>query len=265
MRNLLEWINIFSKSHVMDWNKANPIHPKNRGIPIPKQGLDCKECQVCLESCPTSAIQKPDSSTLSFDYGKCLQCGECSRSCPQNQIQDSGLLYAFALDRSELQIHFSSSETLSSSPPVTENIQRFQSLTERAGFLYREVVAGGNNSVECELNASFNSVFDAEREGIRAVASPKHADALVFSGPISSNMEGALKTAWEVMPEPKALIACGTEACSGGLFAPGNPPKTPDLWIAGDPPRPDTILQAFRLLLGRISFSFPEAVARARR
>jgi Ni,Fe-hydrogenase III small subunit len=92
------------------------------------------------------------------------------------------------------------------------------------------------------------------------VASPKHADALVVSGPVSPGMSGPLRTAWDCLPAPRALIACGTEATSGGLFARGEWPAEPDLWIAGDPPRPDTVLAAFRLLLGRSRYSFRAAL-----
>lgn len=75
-------------------------------------------------------------------------------------------------------------------------------------------------------------------------------------------MEGPLDTAWETMPSPKALIACGSEAISGGLFKLGKLPKKPDLFIGGDPPRPDVIVSAFRYLMGIREFSFRAELAK---
>lgn len=260
MRQLLEWINLFRKIQTTEINKISPVHVKNRGIPVPKIGFDCSGCEHCVESCPTQAISKT-KDTLEIDYGKCLLCGICSSECPSNILENSGFHHVFSTDRDELKIEFSRDQLKSKSTSTpTDRIKEFQDLTKGSGFLFREVSCGGNNAVECELNASFNSVFDLEQEGIRCVASPKHADVLVFTGPISQGMQEPLGSAWEVMPDPKALVACGTEAISGGIFSQGKPPRTPDLYLVGDPPRPDSILQAFRYLMGRISFSFPDAL-----
>ncbi|TGN14389.1 4Fe-4S dicluster domain-containing protein [Leptospira ilyithenensis] len=264
MRSLLEIKNIFSPSQIIDWKKASPVHPKNRGIPVPtlkiKEG-GCNECKVCETECPTHSVKILSNDSIRFDYGACLQCGSCVTACGKDYIKNSGFLYVFSKDRDSLRITYTNGEfTPEPEPADTAEVAAFRKLTRTNGFLYREVAAAGNNSVECELNASFNSVFDSEREGVRIVASPKHADAVVFSGPVSKGMEGPLSDAWEVMAGPKALIACGTEAVSGGLYPKGKRPKEPDLFIGGDPPRPDVVLQAFRYLMGRFSFSFQEAL-----
>ncbi|GBF49867.1 metal (Ni/Fe) hydrogenase small subunit [Leptospira ryugenii] len=263
MRQILELINFFRPSQVMDWKKVSPIHPKNRGIPTPKGTFEssCGSCQVCVDHCPTAAIQKVSNERLVFDYGACLQCGSCSLFCPEERLKDSGFVHVFSKHRDDLIVAYENGKMLLKvSGEDHSNHLEFTKLTERSGFLYREVAAAGNNTVECELNASFNSVFDSEREGVRCVASPKHADAIVFSGPVSQAMEQPLETAFAVIAPPKALVACGTEAVSGGLFPQGKLPKEPDLFIAGDPPRPDVILLAFRHLMGRFSFSFQEAL-----
>jgi len=263
MKHLLELMNFFSKSQVMDWEKASPIHPKNRGIPIPTKNMSegCGGCNLCETSCPVSAIQVETNEKISFDYGACIQCGECVLQCPEEKLVNSGFLYVFAKHRDSLKICYTKGNFQPEAKrPDTKNHIRFEKMTAVNGFLYREVAAAGNNSGECELNASFNSVFDSEREGVRNVASPKHADAVVYTGPISERMAGPLADAFEVIAEPKALIACGSEAVSGGLFALGTRPKEPDLFIGGDPPRPDVSIQAFRYLMGRFSFSFQEAL-----
>lgn len=265
MRVLLEILNVFRKKKVMDFNSATYVHPNQRGIPTPTKEMQsgCGTCKLCEIDCPTKAIERKGIDELHIDYGKCLQCGQCVTICPDGKLTNSGFIYVIALHREEFYTQYK--KGVKETPPIlpsslTENQKRFRKLTQKRGFLYREVAAGGNNTVESELNASFNSVFDSEREGIRCVASPKHADAIVFSGPVSQNMEAPLQTAWDVMSEPKALIACGTEAVSGGLFPKGKLPQEPDLFISGDPPRPDVILQGFRLLLGRFSFQFQEAL-----
>ncbi|PJZ45023.1 hydrogenase-4 subunit G [Leptospira brenneri] len=254
---------LFPKN-VLNFDTASPVHPTSRGIPVPTSKLEqgTKTLVRSAEICPTRAMRILSDSEVQFDYGKCLQCGMCTE-VSDGSLRDSGFIYTFALSRDELKVTYKSGrmQKVTDLPfPLTENQQRFKELTKKRGFLYREVAASGNNTVESELNASFNSVFDSEREGVRCVASPKHADAIVFSGPVGQNMAGPLETAWDVIAEPKALIACGTEAVSGGLYALGKLPKEPDLYISGDPPRPDVILQGFRLLMGRFSFRFQEAL-----
>jgi Ni,Fe-hydrogenase III small subunit/Pyruvate/2-oxoacid:ferredoxin oxidoreductase delta subunit len=224
-----------------------------RGVPIPTRALDknCEGCRNCVVACPTRAIALPFDGGMTIDYGACLQCGLCVEVCPTHILKNSGNTNVFALNRSHLVTKFLAEGTPEpkNKENVSSEVKAFRKLTGGRGFLYREVAASGNNLVECELNATFNPAFDSESLGIRAVASPKHADALVFSGPVGEAMERPLSTAWSTIPDPKVLIACGTEAISGGLFPRGNLPKEPDLFIAGDPPRPDTILAAFLYLI----------------
>ncbi|MCW7487345.1 NADH-quinone oxidoreductase subunit B family protein [Leptospira meyeri] len=264
MNFLYELKSFLFPKNVLNFNTASPVHPTSRGIPVPTKKMQegSGNLSESAKVCPTKAIRIISDLEVQFDYGKCLQCGLCTERS-DGKLRDSGFIYTFALNREELKVTYLSGrmKKVSELPfPLTANQKQFQNLTKKRGFLYREVAAAGNNTVESELNASFNSVFDSEREGVRCVASPKHADALVFSGPVGQNMAAPLETAWEVMAEPKALIACGTEAVSGGLYPMGKLPKEPDLYISGDPPRPDVILQGFRLLMGRFSFQFQEAL-----
>ncbi len=114
---------------------------------------------------------------------------------------------------------------------VRPDVRRFF----RQSLQLREVCAGGDGSVEMELNATGNVNFDLGRFGIGFTASPRHADGVAVSGPVTAAMAEALAICWEAVAEPKLLIACGTEACSGGLFAEsraidrrffGHPPPT---------------------------------------
>lgn len=123
----------------------------------------------------------------------------------------------------------------------------------------REVCAGSCNGCDLELQALSNVVFDLSRFGIQFVASPRHADGLVVTGPVTKNMESALRTTYEAVPDPKIVIAVGACALSGGPFE-GSPHVLNgvdavlpvDLSIPGCPPHPFTILDGFLRLLGRI-------------
>jgi len=126
----------------------------------------------------------------------------------------------------------------------------------------RQVSAGGCNGCEAELNAAGNVQFDLSRFGIQFVASPRHADGLVVTGPVTEHMRSALLETWEATPAPKLLIAVGACACSGGPFQ-GSPEchdgvvgvipgVSVDLFIPGCPPHPVTVLDGLLRLLGRI-------------
>lgn len=124
---------------------------------------------------------------------------------------------------------------------------------------FRQVSAGGCGACEADINVLNTLVFDLSRFGIQFVASPRHADGLVITGPVTKNMELALKKTYDAIPSPKVVIAVGTCAISGGVFAGNNEVNNGvgklfpvDLYIPGCPPHPYTILDGFLRLLGRV-------------
>ncbi|TGK18872.1 4Fe-4S dicluster domain-containing protein [Leptospira fluminis] len=264
MKFFYEVLNIFRPAKNMDFKKVQPTNPNARGIPVPnfKKGTSCLECKACEKVCPTKGIEIVSAKEIVFDYGACLQCGLCAEACGDDKIENSGFIHAYSVDRKALVVSYVDGIPTEYSENVSENVNAFRKITRNTGFQYREVAASGNNSTEAEINASFNAVFDSEASMVRVVASPKHADALVYAGPVGSNMEVPLQIAWDTMPETKALIACGTEAVSGGLFELGKLPKEPDLFIGGDPPRPDVMISAFRYLMGSRKYSFREELSK---
>lgn len=88
----------------------------------------------------------------------------------------------------------------------------------RGSLAIREVDAGSTNACEQELNALTNTFYDIERFGIHFVASPRHADMLIVTGPVSRNMAFALKKTYEATPDPKIVVALGDDAIDGGIF-----------------------------------------------
>jgi Ni,Fe-hydrogenase III small subunit len=138
---------------------------------------------------------------------------------------------------------------LSDVPPAARGL--------RGSLQVRQVDAGSCNGCEAEFAAAFGPVYDAERFGVRVVASPRHADALVVTGPVTRNMEVPLRMAYEATPAPKLVIALGDCARDCGVFAGGYGVVGPvadvvpvDAEIPGCPPSPDVILATLRSIAG---------------
>ncbi len=197
------------------------------------------EANELMDICPTEAIENNNGITI--DIGKCTFCGECAFRFPQ-KIRFSNDYKTATNDRNALIIREGEEQIIK----INHNIIRKEiiSLFGRSLRL-REVSAGGDNSSELELNATVNPNFDLARFGIDWVASPRHADGLVITGPISKNMAEPLQICYDAIPNPKLLILAGTDAISGGIFS-GSPAidrsflngKVVDLYVPGNPVHP---------------------------
>jgi Ni,Fe-hydrogenase III small subunit len=207
--------------------------------------------QAVAALCPTEAIL---TAPMRIDLGKCVFCGECAFAYPE-KIKFTSDYKIATNDRSKLIVAEGVTDAISLNPDlVRAEIQTRFSHSLRL----RQVSAGGDNSQEGELNATMNVNFDIARFGIEFVASPRAADAIVITGPISENMAEALQVCYEAIAEPKLIILVGTEAISGGIFA-GSPALNrsfldkypPDLYVPGSPIHPLTFINGILALTRR--------------
>jgi Ni,Fe-hydrogenase III small subunit/formate hydrogenlyase subunit 6/NADH:ubiquinone oxidoreductase subunit I len=249
---------------------TEPLPPKARAefaFPV----LDftrCTACDECAAACPTGAIQSiaaaPDRKTLSLFYGACIQCRECVMRCPEQAIGASHEVGVAAYTRAQLTRSASFVVHPATGQGVVDRVDEpVASLAESAERLrarirgalgrslhVRQVDAGSCNACELEIAAATNPVYDMERFGIHLVASPRHADLLLVTGPVTRNMEIALRRTYEAAPEPRVVVAVGACGCSGGLFGEGTYASIGgvdrvvpvDVYIPGCPPRPEAIL-----------------------
>jgi Ni,Fe-hydrogenase III small subunit/ferredoxin len=221
-----------------------------RGLPVVDLRKCPDGCKVCAEACPTDAIALDGGFRL--DLGRCLFCTDCMEACPEGAFRYSQDYRLATRTREDLVYD---GHTLKLATALEEKTRR---LFGRSLKL-RQVSAGGSGASEADLNVLGTVVFDLGRFGIQFVASPRHADGMVVTGPVSENMRLALLTTYAAIPAPKLVIAVGAEAISGGIFR-GRPEVHDgcgsfvpvDLFIPGWPPHPLTILDGLLRLLGRL-------------
>lgn len=225
-----------------------------RGKPLIAATACAAGCQACINACPSQAIalgSEHPQDPLRIDLGRCVMCGDCEPVCPSAKLGFSNDVKLCATSREAL--------TVTAARPNIDPIQVSAELKKRFGrsLKLRSVSAGGCNGCEMEINAWGNVNFDIGRYGIDIVASPRHADGLVLSGPITRNMMSALEISWEAMPEPKLVIAVGACAISGGVFAQSDALQReflhrfpPTLYVPGCPAHPLTFISGIMDLLG---------------
>jgi Ni,Fe-hydrogenase III small subunit/Pyruvate/2-oxoacid:ferredoxin oxidoreductase delta subunit len=237
----------------------------------------CTMCGECASACPTGAIHIENrggtQATLSLSYASCIQCRECVDACPERAVTGGSAVEIAAYSREQLtqsalfdvdastgRCAFRQME-LQPGAGLEASAARFRErIRGRLGrsLHVRQVDAGSCNGCELEIAATSNPLFDLERFGIHFVASPRHADVLLVTGPVTRNMEIALQRTYEATPDPRVVVAVGACGCSGGLFGEGTYAAvgavdrvlSVDVYVPGCPPRPQAILNGLLVAMG---------------
>jgi len=252
---------------VLDWIRTR-LQQGIRTSRFPREGGDFPErfrgrpardaarcpdgCRQCADGAPSAFLKAERQGSVALDLGACLFSPEEANACAHGAI-------SYSRD------YRMATSTRDALVTPTGEVDLARALDERARTLFgrslrlRSVVAGSCSGCEAELAALGNVVFDLARFGVQFVASPRHADGIVVTGAINTNMRFALERTYEAVPPPKLVIAVGACAASGGPFA-GSPEVAGgvgailpvDLWVPGCPPHPLTTLDGLLRLLGRV-------------
>jgi Ni,Fe-hydrogenase III small subunit/formate hydrogenlyase subunit 6/NADH:ubiquinone oxidoreductase subunit I len=240
-----------------------------------------KDARPAAEVCPTGAISLFDydeSRRVTVDYGLCVFCGLCAEASSEQALrmtQEFELAtsdrrnlvltaeYTLNADRTQRELRKVDRKSVNAETDVETLGKKARETIQKIlgrSLAIRDVDAGSCNGCELEIVALNNPVHDIERFGIQFVASPRHADMLLVTGPVTRNMELALLKTFRAMAEPKVVVAVGACGISGGIFGEnyaslgGVDKVVPvDVYIPGCPPRPQALLHGILLALGRLA------------
>jgi Ni,Fe-hydrogenase III small subunit/formate hydrogenlyase subunit 6/NADH:ubiquinone oxidoreductase subunit I len=260
--------------------KPAEVSPFFRGKPV----FDFERWQdarPAAEVCPTGAITFQDAGdqrTVTIDYGRCVFCGLCAdvesgNAESGNAVRITREFELATLDRRKLiltasyQLNPDGTHVrllaCSAEDAVEKTGRTLQAAIQkvlRRSLSIRQVDAGSCNGCELEIVGLNNPIYDIERFGIHFVASPRHADMLLVTGPVTRNMELALLKTFRATPDPKIVVAVGACGISGGIFGEsyaslGGVGKVlpVDVYIPGCPPRPQALLHGILLAVGRLA------------
>jgi Ni,Fe-hydrogenase III small subunit/formate hydrogenlyase subunit 6/NADH:ubiquinone oxidoreductase subunit I len=237
----------------------------------------CTACDECARSCPTGAIESATMAsggkTLSLSYAACIQCRACVTECPEQAVTISSDVEVASYTREQLArtASFDIDPATGHATFRQVEVEAGLSLSQSADRLrarirgqlgrslhVRQVDAGSCNGCELEIAATTNPLYDLERFGIHFVASPRHADVLLVTGPVTRNMEIALRRTYDAAPDPRVVVAVGACGCSGGIFGEGTYAAVGgvdrvvpvDVYVPGCPPRPQAILNGLLVAMG---------------
>ena len=224
------------------------------GMPRYHPELCVEGCRDCAAICPTSALAPAASDApgepLDVDYGRCIACQLCTEACPTGALTPSSD-WAFGVRRRE--------DLIWRKEPVPAAPANGGPKPFRRSLHIRHVDAGSCNGCESELQGLGNPFYNLHRLGIFFTASPRFADLLLVTGPVTHAMIDPLRAAYDAMPEPRWVMAVGTCAVSGGIagggYACGNGLDgvlPVDLYLPGCPPNPAALIEALLMFLDRM-------------
>jgi Ni,Fe-hydrogenase III small subunit len=263
----------------LSFAETSPVAGFGRGRPQ-IDFANWKDARPAVQACPTGALacaENKGSRTVVLDLGKCTFCGLCAEA--DSAVTMSHFCEPAARRREDLvttavyELNADGTQKPASQTPRESAVPQNAPLDALGAELksavrktlgrslhIREVDAGSCNGCEVEIVGLNSPVYDIERFGIHFVASPRHADMLLVTGPVSRNMELALRKTFDATPEPRLVVAVGACGCSGGIFGQnyatvGSVDKVipVDVYVPGCPPTPKALLRGILTAIGRIS------------
>lgn len=242
-----------------------------RGLPMLTDAPCQSGCTACVEVCPTDAISVfkiDDANHVRLDLGACIGCGYCVDACPTGTIKNNPTTRVAVRTREELILttagaaaEAANKELVTQGRMAAGKIPAADSLSKASWFgrsVAARVVSTGCSACDMELGAAGNPIFDIERFGVHIVASPRFADALIVTGPVSKGMQEALVSCYGAMSSPRVVIALGTCAISGGVHKGGYAEANGvdnilpvNVYIPGCPPHPWSIIHGMLLAMGK--------------
>ena len=237
-----------------------------------------RDARPAAAVCPTGAIVVSDAGAdhrrVTIDYGLCIFCGQCAEVSADRAVRITTDFELATLSRASLMLvadyslhadgthqqFVASYQALVTADEVGGKVSQAIYRTLGRSLAIRQVDAGSCNGCEMEIAALNNPVHDIERFGIHFVASPRHADMLLVTGPVTRNMELALEKTYAATPDPKVIVAVGACGISGGIFGTNYASRggvdaviPVDVYIPGCPPRPEALLYGILLAVGRLA------------
>ncbi len=248
---------------------AEPSVPpaRFRGAPLLRPGAGLPPPAVCPAGALSERLDPGRGRRVALDLGRCVFCGRCGEDPWAGSVTMGQDFELAARCRADMRI-----EVVADSPavpsagvshdPAAEAARASSEIRRVLGrsLHLRHLDAGSCNACDWELSALLNPVYDVRRLGIDFVASPRHADGVVVTGPVTRNLETAVRRTIEAVPDPRVVIAVGACAASGGIFGEGYASAggvdrvlPVDVYIPGCPPRPEAIIFGILVAVGRLS------------
>jgi Ni,Fe-hydrogenase III small subunit/formate hydrogenlyase subunit 6/NADH:ubiquinone oxidoreductase subunit I len=236
-----------------------------RGAPRARPGA-AFDALPLASTCPSGAVAGgPADPRQTIDLARCVFCGRCAErpdGSAGNAVTLGREVELAARCRQDLvaEVERAADGRIAARPPPPPAAATADdSRRALSGSLHlRHLDSGSCNACDWELTALLNPVYDVRRLGVDFVASPRHADGVIVTGPVTRNLELAVRRTWEATPEPRIVVAVGACACSGGIAGRGYASAggvgeilPVDAFVPGCPPRPEAIIDGILLAVGR--------------